>query len=249
MLRYIFTSLLLAFFIQLSFGQDYTQSKSERERQKMESEEGTPRAPKVKIPYPNKKRGTELGIDVSRFLVPVFDDSRFAVEASIRTNFKQRMFLTGALGSEQVSFDDKSYTYESTGIYARVGIDYDIFVIEEEGNNDNILFGLRYGYAIQEHEAGSFTVEGDYWGSFNGSVSPYTVSTHWTELVFGLRSEVLNNFYMSWLIRVKAKIATSNKEILQPYVVPGYGSGSNKINLGFSYTLGYQIPWGNKKRR
>ncbi|GAF03413.1 DUF6048 family protein [Saccharicrinis fermentans] len=249
MLRYTCTSLLFLALLSPVFAQDYTQSQSEREQQNIEDQEGTPRAKKEKIPYPDKKRGTELGIDISRFLLPVFDEDRFALEAHIRTNIGKRTFFAGALGSETVSFDDKSYTYESTGFFARAGIDYDIFVVEDAGNNDNILIGLRYGYALQEHESGSITIEDGYWGDYHSSVSPYTFSTHWVEAIFGLRSEVLNNFYMSWMIHLKLKISSGNSELLEPYAVPGYGNGSNAFNLGFSYVVGYQIPWGNKKAK
>ena len=217
----------------------------------MQDGEGTPKKKKEKLPYPDKKRGTELGIDISRFLVPVFDEDRFALQANIRTNLGKRTFFAGALGSENVSFNDKSYAYETTGIYAKAGIDYDIFIVEEEGNNDNVLIGFRYGYAVQEHESGSITIEDGYWNKddFETSVSPYTFSTHWAEASVGLRSEVLNNFYMSWTISIKAKISTGNENKLEPYIVPGFGNGSNNFNLGFSYVLGYQIPWGNKKNK
>ncbi|WP_066632146.1 DUF6048 family protein [Labilibacter marinus] len=246
MLRYIFITSLFILSLALS-AQDYTQSSKEREDQEKLDGEGTPRQKKEKIPYPNKKRGTEFGIDISRFLVPVFNSDRFALEANVRTNFGKRTFLAGSIGSEKVSFDDKSYTYESTGAYIKAGIDYDIFIVDEPGNNDNILIGLRYAYAFQEHSASSITISDGYWNDYNFSVSPYNLSSHWVEAVFGLRSEVLNNFYMSWFIRVKSKIATTNDELLGPYTIPGYGYGSNAINLGFSYVLAYQIPWGNKK--
>lgn len=249
MLRYIFISLCLVVFNLGVSSQDYSQPSSQREQQNMQDKEGTPLKKKEKIPYPDKKRGTELGIDISRFLIPIFDDDRIAIAATVRTNLGKRTFFTGSLGSEQVSFHDKSYTYESTGIYATAGIDYDIFVVEEEGNNDNILVGLHYGYAIQEHGAASITIGEGYWGDYQTSISPYTLSTHWVELVAGLRSEVLNNFYMSWMIHLKGKISSGNTEILQPYTVPGFGTGSNNFNLGFSYVLGYQIPWGNKRKK
>lgn len=235
-------------FLLPAISQDYSQPRSDRERQKLQDEEGTPLKKKEKIPYPDKKRGTELGIDISRFFIPLFDDDRIAIEASIRSNLGKRTFFVGSLGSDRVAFDDKSYTYESTGIYATAGVDYDIFAVAEEGNNDNILVGLRYGYAIQEHGASSITIYEGYWGDFTSSISPYTLSTHWVEAVVGLRSEVLNNFYMSWMIHIKGKINSSNTELLEPYTVPGFGTGSNSFNLGFSYVLAYQIPWGNTKR-
>ncbi len=227
--------------------QDYTQGS--RNMQRQNDQEGTPKQKKERIPYPNKKRGTSFGIDVSKFLLPVLDENRFGLEASIRTNFKKRSFLVGELGSESISFTDKSYHYDSDGAYARFGIDYDIFIVDEEGNNDNILIGFRYAIGYQQHDSKSITIKDPYWGDFNTSISRYGVSTHWIELIGGLRTEVFNNVYMSWYGRIKGKIGSNNKKIMKPYRVPGYGKGSKGISLGFSYTIEYLIPWGNKKNK
>jgi len=262
MLRYIFISVL--FFIIIVANAQYTNSTSDRNTQDPNKEkEGTPKVKKEKIPYPNKKRGLSLGIDASKFFIPLMDEDRFSIETNIRTNFKKRMFLVGELGFENISYNDISYSklddgsekidgrpyeYSSNGIFVRAGLDYDIFIVEEENNNDNILIGFRYGFAIQEHQAPLYVIEDSYWGNINSSVSPYSVSSHWIELIGGLRTELFNNFYLSWLVRVKSKLYSSNKEVLLPYRIPGYGKGSKAISLGFSYNLEYQIPWGNKKR-
>ncbi|TLX76869.1 hypothetical protein E9993_04050 [Labilibacter sediminis] len=253
MLKYIFTSILFLAIGFSSFGQDYTQpsgqNRNGNNQQRPEDEEGTPRQKKEKLPYPNKKRGTSFGVDITQFFVPVFDDDRIVAEANIRTNFKKRMFLTGSLGYEKISFDDKSYHYDSDGVFARVGIDYDIFIVDEPDNNDNILIGLRYGMAIQDHGSDLITIEDGYWGNYETSIDNYSLNSHWVELVAGLRSEVLKNLYFSWFIRVKGKIHSNNTEVLEPYRIPGYGKGANAINLGFSYNVAYQIPWGNKNRK
>jgi len=244
MLKCILTSLLFFVFFDTVSAQDRTQTD---DKSKNAKEEGTPLQKKEKIPYPNKKRGTSIGLDITSFFVPIFDGDKVSFEANIRTNFKKRMFLVGSLGTEQVSFNDKSYQYDSNGAFVRVGVDYDIFIVDEPDNNDNILIGLRYGVAFQDHGSDLITITDDYWGSYNTSISNYGLSSHWLEVVFGLRTEVFNNFYMSWFIRIKGKIKSTNSSILEPYSIPGYGNGSNKVNLGFSYNLEYQIPWGNKK--
>lgn len=246
MLKYIFASVFIFALFEIVSGQDYTQTDNKNKNERLDKE-GTPLQKKEKIPYPNKKRGTSLGLDISSIFVPILDHDRVVVEANIRTNFRKRMFVVGSLGTEQVSFNDKSYQYDSNGFFARVGVDYDIFIVDEPGNNDNILIGLRYGFALQNHGSDLITIADDYWGSYETTISNYSLSSHWIEAVFGLRTEVFNNFYMSWFIRIKGKIKSINDDILEPYSIPGYGNGSNSINLGFSYNLEYQIPWGNNK--
>ncbi len=247
MLRYIFTSIIVLGFTILLNAQNYSeQGRSSQGNQNNENQEEAPRKKKEKLPYPNKERGTSIGIDVSRFLVPVLDNDRYAFEANIKTNFKKRAFLVGSLGFENASFDDKSYEYKSNGMYARVGIDYDIFIVDEANNNDNILFGLRYGFAVQDHGSDQYTISDDVWGDYTSSVSSYTVNSHWLEFVGGIRTEVLNNLYFNFYARLKFKLTSNNSEVLEAYRIPGYGRGSKGINLGFSYIIEYQIPWGNK---
>ncbi len=247
MLRYIFTSFLILGCTILIHAQNYQeQDRSSQGNQNNQNQEETPRQKKEKLPYPKKERGTSIGIDISRFFIPVLDNDRYAFEANIKTNFKKRAFLVGSLGYENVSFDDKSYQYKSDGMYARVGIDYDIFIVDEPNNNDNILFGLRYGFAIQDHGSDQFTISNEYWGDYTGSVSSYTLNSHWIELVGGLRTEVLNNLYFNFYASLRFKLSSNNSEVLEAYRIPGYGRGSKGVNLGFTYIIEYQIPWGNK---
>lgn len=262
MLKYILISIFVIASSNLLFAQDYTNDRTQQttDRMMQDEDEGTPREPKEKKIYPHKTRGTAINVDVSRFLLPAIDSGTFGGEVGVRTNFMKRMFIVGQIGFENVSFDnnlkdnedpskgfeDKPYSYNSNGFYTRIGVDYDAFIVDEPGNNDNVLFGLSYGYAFQNHESPSVIIRDDYWGSEEISFSKYGLSTHWLEFTFGLRTQIVNNFYMSWFIRVKGKFATNNSELLVPYRVPGYGKGSNPVNLGFSYNLEYLIPWGNK---
>ncbi len=244
MLRYIFTSLVIICTLGTAFSQN-----AEANADKQVVKKDTTSRHVEKKPYLFKKRGTSLGVDLTRFIIPFVDDGRIAFEASLRTNYKKRAFLVAEAGYENVSFDDKSYVYSSDGIYARIGLDYDIFATEEAGINDNLLIGVRYGFAFQDHEADSYTITDDYWGDYTSSVSRYGVTTHWLEIIGGVRAEVLNNFYLSWLLRLKAKVYTSNSEVLEPYRVPGLGKSSQTFNLDFSYSMEYLIPWGNKKHK
>lgn len=259
MLRYILISVFFVVSSNLLFAQDYTNDRSQQTTDRMmDEEEGTPRPPKEKKIYPHKRRGTAINVDISRFLLPAIDPGTIAGEVGLRTNFMERMFIVGQIGYENVRFEndlhedpsdgfvDKPYSYRSNGFYGRIGVDYDVFIVDEPGNNDNVLFGLSYGYAFQNHESPSVIIRDDYWGHYETSFPKYGVSTHWLEFTFGLRTQIVNNFYMSWFIRVKGKLATNNSDLLVPYRVPGYGKGSNPVNLGFSYKLEYLIPWGNK---
>ncbi len=249
MLKYIFASLFVLSSL-CTYAQDYTSERSGTTADRMLQNEDPEEEhqPKEKLPYPPKKRGTSLTVDLMQFAVPFYDDTRYMGSVGLRTNFKKRMFFVAEAGFERIDFNKDEYEYNSNGMYAKAGLDYDIFIVDEPNNNDNILFGFRYGFALQNHETPRATIANDYWGSYETSISNYSVTSHWLEASIGLRTQLFNNFYMSWFISVKKRLLVSNDELLKPYKIPGYGTSSNYLNLGFAYQVEYLIPWGNKKR-
>ncbi|TRX72428.1 DUF6048 family protein [Carboxylicivirga sp. M1479] len=191
--------------------------------------------------------GLAFGLDLAPFINHLFSNERFGVEANVRYTINRKWQAVGEIGYENVDMDTEQMNYTSDGSFARVGVDYNIFRVEEVGNNDNILLGVRYGASIQEHSCPRYTVEEVYWGNVNGSFSPSTVASHWGEFVFGLRSEVLKNFYMGWTVRFKTILNVGADNELEPYSVPGYGRRDRPTNMGFTYTLEYQIPFKKDK--
>ncbi|MDB4334765.1 DUF6048 family protein [bacterium] len=199
------------------------------------------------------KYGISLGVDISRFLVPLLDPERSCFEINGRITYKDNWFVTGDLGYESVNFDTnssdkKSYSYQSNGSFFRLGMDYDFFTPPEPDADDNIFVGLRYGFAVQEQESPLYTITEEYWGSYSSSISMHTVTSHWIELTLGLRTEVLKNFHMGWMFRFKGKLASDSQTDLQPYTIPGYGKGGENFNMGVAYILEYQIPWRGTRR-
>jgi len=190
--------------------------------------------------------GIAIGIDLAPFVTHLFSEERFGVEANARYTVNLKWQGVAEIGYENVEIDDEKMTYSSNGSFIRLGGDYNLFKIDEVGNNDNILLGLRYGLAIQDHECPRYTINEGYWGDYVGALGSSTVGSHWVEFVFGLRSEVLTNFYMGWSVRVKKIINVGTDSVLEPYSIPGYGRRDNSTNLGFTYTLEYQIPFKKK---
>ena len=190
--------------------------------------------------------GIAIGLDLAPFINHLFANERFGFEASARYTVNKKWQAVAELGYENVDLNNDKMNYTSDGSFIRVGVDYNIFNVEEIGNNDNILLGFRYGAAIQEHSCPRYTITEDYWGSVNGSFSPSTVGSHWGEFVFGLRSEILKNFYMGWSVRFRTVFSVAKDNALEPYSIPGYGRRDRSTNMGFTYTLEYQLPF--KKR-
>ncbi len=191
--------------------------------------------------------GFAFGLNLGPFITRIYDDERTGFEATARFKYNRKWFAIGELGYENTSFDDKSYEYESNGSFLRLGFDYNFFKVEEFGNNDNVILGLRYGIGITEFNSNHYTISEGYWGDYEGSIPSTTSNAHWGEFVFGLRSEVLKNFYMGWSVRMRRLIAVNQDGDFEPYSIPGFGKRDNTTNLSFTYNLEYHLPF--KKKR
>ncbi len=195
----------------------------------------------------NNESGLSVGVNIAPLIILAFEPERKGVEFIGRYFFKRNWFFIGEMGFENVIFEKDPYDYKSNGGFVRLGIDYNFFMVEEPGNNDNITFGLRYGIGTQSHESPRYTIKDSYWGDYTGEFGLSNVTSHWLEMVAGIRTEVLKNFYMGWTIRMKTLILVHLDNDLEPYTVPGYGRGDNNINVGFTYTLEYYIPFKKSK--
>jgi len=220
MLRYIYTSLL--FFI-VSFG--YSQEV---------------------VSWNEIPRGFTLGVNVAGPVYKLLDSDRSGISFLTRINIKEDLFFFGELGFENISFEKTAYSYDSNGSFLKVGAEIDMLPRKEAGSFDNLLIGLHYGFALHEQEASSFFIENGYWDDYSGSIASNTVNTHWVELSAGPRAEVFKNLYLSWNLHIRVSLTDNNNSILEPYIIPGFGSGDNRLNAGFSYVLEYLIPWNRR---
>ena len=197
----------------------------------------------------NNKQGLSVGVDLSPYIIRLFDHERTGFAFNGRYSLKDKWFVGAEAGFENTSFTKREFDYKTNGTFIKAGLEYNLFKVEEANNNDNILVGFRYGYAWQEHTCDRFTIIDGYWGDYQGALGTNAVNSHWMEIVFGLRSEVLKNFYMGWSIRLKQLLISDHAGVLEPYTIPGFGKFDNKTNLGFTYTLEYQIPIRGQKQK
>jgi hypothetical protein len=200
-----------------------------------------------------KQSGLSLGVDIMPVAIRVADKDRIGIGFNGRLNIKEKIFAVGELGYENVNFTrDKlmadnqlayQFKYKSNGTYLKLGFDYNIFKVDETDNHDNVLIGIRYGYSLQQHESPGYVIGNSYWDDYIGSAGSSSVSSHWGELLFGLRTEVLKNLHMGWSVRLKRIIYQSKGSTLEPAVIPGFGRFNNMLTAGFTYSIEYQIPF------
>lgn len=184
-----------------------------------------------------------LGVDLSRFALPLFDSTRYGWEISGDYEILDDLFAIVELGSQTTKFQRNNYSYQSNGLYTRLGADYNYMKHIDDKSNDQLLIGLRYGFTSFLHDARNIIVPDDIWGSYTQeSIDRRLLAGNWLEIATGMRTHLFNNFYLSWSARFKIKFFSTNDPVMQAYHVPGFGRDWANSLVGFNYSLYYKIP-------
>lgn len=191
----------------------------------------------------NDRHGLSIGADLSRFVLPFIDSTRYGWEVSGDYELLKEMFVCAEIGSQTTRFNAPKYNYRSNGAYTRLGVDYNFMKHVDDQSTDQLLIGLRYGFTTFYHEADNVTIVNNIWGNLeNESIQRKWLGANWMEITTGMRAHLFNNFYLGWTARFKVKLWFQNDAIMQPYSIPGYGRGWSTSSLGFNYSLYYKIP-------
>lgn len=186
--------------------------------------------------------GPRIGVDISRFLLPVMSTAnRTGWELQADIPYKGNLFPTFETGMQW--FDDKhdAFHYKNSGVYGRLGVDMSIVKFESLKDHDFMFVGFRYGYAIFNQQTDSITTS-NYWGSRITSLDRHPMNAHWGELVFGMKGELLPNFFFGWSLRAKFPLVVTNDQNIKPYIIPGLGKTGNGTPFDFSVTVSYRFP-------
>ncbi|MBN1769303.1 MAG: hypothetical protein JXR50_00520 [Prolixibacteraceae bacterium] len=189
-----------------------------------------------------------LGVDLSRFVVPILDSTRFGWEVSADYELLNDMYVNVEIGSQNTRFKTAGYHYNAAGAYTRLGVDYNFMKHVDEESTDKLLVGFRYGFSTFYHEADQITLSDEIWGELsNQEVERNWLTANWVEATTGMRARLINNFYMGWTIRFRVRLWLQKDKIMEPYHIPGYGRAWNNSWVGVNYSLYYQIPLFKKK--
>jgi len=190
-------------------------------------------------------QGFTLGANMAVPFNSIFNNERKGFSILSRVTFRNNLYFFGEAGLENISFKRERYDYNANGSFFKVGIERDLLKMKKKefGRNDNLLTGIYYGYAFQEQGAPKFLISNGYWNDYSGNFRNYFVQSHWLEISLGPRAEMFTNFFLSWSLHIKFTLFRKNPNIMDPYIIPGYGNGNNNVNASFSYNIEYLIPW------
>ena len=188
-------------------------------------------------------RGPRIGYDAGALTLLYFEPDRHLHTFSIDYELKQDIYPAIEFGWQNVNIDKKEYRYFSDGLFARIGADINLFKYDNPVDYDMGYAGVRYGFAHMRHSASNILIEEAYWGDLmGGELVERWINAHWLSIGGGLRTEVFHNFFMGWSLFANFKLAQVKDTNMDPFNVPGFGSGSKKVTLTINYSLYFRIP-------
>ncbi|MFV0521992.1 MAG: DUF6048 family protein [Mangrovibacterium sp.] len=207
---------------------------------------------KTKPPKAEKywhETGLRLGFDVTRPLQGLWTKGdRWGLEFTSDLEISPDVFVVAEGGWEQFGITQPHVDYSSNGAYLRLGVDYNLLHVSTESNDKSTLYiGARYGFGPSVQTVNSYSID-NYWGIFEGSFGKQSYFSHWGEFVFGMKTEVLKNFYLGWSVRLKFLFGQSKLGTPPAYFSAGYGANDSGAVFDFNYTLMYSLPFNIGKR-
>jgi hypothetical protein len=186
--------------------------------------------------------GPRIGLDIARFAYLFFDPAETGAELSLDMEVVRDLYPVLELGFSSLNDTEQQFDYTMSGIYGRLGVDYNLMHPKDRSVHHSLTVGGRYGLARFQHRAENVTIPSGYWGDYLLESHEYSLTGHWLELVGAVKTEVLPNFFMGWSLRYKILLNPDMDPLFTPLIVPGYGRGAQSRGIGFSYSLLYKIP-------
>ena len=201
----------------------------------------------------NQKYGIRAGFDLSKLGRTIFDSYYSGFEINADYRITKSLYIAGELGFENKKTDTDYLISKASGSYFKAGIDYNLY------NNwtgmENLIFsGFRVGISSFGQDREEYKIYDSYnqtWGEisnqenleFNGLAST------WIELLFGVKTEIINNLFLSFNVQLKVRLTETNPNNFENIFIPGFGRtyDSTKIGTGINYSISYLIPIFKKK--
>ncbi len=206
--------------------------------------DSTKETPKTKTPL--RLDGFRLGLDLVPPIIYAFDQDFRNFEVSGEFIFNHRFLLAFDLGNDRrIRGKAGTYSYQSTGNYLRVGLDYNFWYRDKNQLGSLLTLGLRYGLARFEHSL-VYAITNEYWGPavlpFSQTLEATGLTAHWAEVTASLKARLFKRIYMGPLVRLRIKIATSASDSLAIHDIAGFGI-NNTLKIRIGYQLFYMLPF------
>ncbi len=213
-------------------------------------EEGKAKEDKVPRTY-----ALRVGLDMIKPARTQFEDGYQGLEIVGDLKLSKRLFVAAEVGSEKRTQQSEQINFTTKGSYIKAGVDYNFF------NNwkgmDNALFiGFRLARSLHNHTVNNYTLYSlTQYLAVNTTEGYLTgereqLSTGWFEFLFGLKVQLLPNFYAGLSLRMHGLLNDKQPQDFGNLYAPGFNriTDDNKFGGSINYTLTYSLPFRFKKK-
>jgi hypothetical protein len=194
-----------------------------------------------------EKYGLRVGLDISKPARTLLEDGYSGFEIIGDFRITEKFYAAAELGSEKKDRFETNLNSKTNGSYAKVGLDFNSYN-NWLGMNNAIYGGLRYGFATFSHELlayGIYTTNQTFTPAFRVEPKEFNgLTAHWAELIVGVKTEVLNNLYLSINVQLKRKISEDKPDNFDNLYIPGFNRtyDFSEFGVGYGYSISYLIP-------
>lgn len=210
------------------------------------SQEAT-EAPADSIPAAIEKYGLRLGGDLSKLARTAFEEGYTGFELNADLRFSKRFFAAAEIGVEDRTWDEENLNADFSGSYIKIGADFNAYR-NWLGMQNAIFIGLRYGFATFSADLNEYavnTIDPTFPTTLRTDPIEFSgLNASWAELIFGVKTELINNLYLSINLQLKRMINEKTPEGFDNLIVPGFNRtyDFSEFGVGYGYTISYLIP-------
>lgn len=198
-----------------------------------------------------ERYGLRFGIDLYKIGKSIADKNYKGIEIVGDYRIAKKYFLAAEIGTESKTDQDKLLNFSTNGTYLKAGFDYNAH--ENWLDLENMIyFGVRYSASTFSQKINSYTVynQDHYFDAappimanqkFDG------LTAQWLEVVFGLKTRVINNIFVGFSLRTNMLIVNTKPDNFDNLYIPGFNSTyDGNFGVGFNYTVSYLFPFYKK---
>jgi len=194
-----------------------------------------------------EKFGVRAGIDINKIIKSATDDDYKGLSISGDIRLKESFYVYSEIGNEEKQINSDYLNSSVKGTYLKFGVN---FKMNNDIRTQNIVYsGFNFGYSNFDQNINRYTIyntNSTYWGesTINEPKNLSNLNALWVELVFGLKTEILNNLFLGFELQLKSIIKQKNIQNISNLYIPGFNRtyDSSGLGAGFSYTVSYLIP-------
>ena len=194
-----------------------------------------------------EKFGIRAGIDIQKIIKSATDNdyNGFSINGDVR--IKKSLYVFSEVGSEEIILNSYYLNSNIKGNYFKLGVN---FKMNNDIRTQNIVYsGFNIGFSQFDQRINSYTIYNTnsiYWGEsiIDEPINLNDLNALWIELVFGLKTEILNNLFLGFELQLKSILKQRVRQDVTNLHIPGFNRTYDSSNLGagFSYSISYLIP-------